>query len=120
MPQSSPVETLLPRWTRTVSAMSRGQALVRSQCRVCGIQMREDPAALALQHGPLASLVDRSDRCRIVACEGTIFYLAARTYGRAWILLVSREDLRSRLAQAAPPLNANALQRRRATNADHR
>jgi hypothetical protein len=77
------------------------------------MQMRVDVEALMLKHGPTQSLVDRSDRCCMVACHGHVFYLAAHTYGRQWITLLKREDLVDQLAKAAPPQNAETLARSR-------
>lgn len=103
------VERLFPRWAQTLGALHRSNALVRSQCRCCGVQLRVDTEALALKHGPTASLIDRSDRCSMVACAGSVFYLASRTYGRAWLTLLAREDLRQGLDAAAPACNAETL-----------
>lgn len=103
------IERIFPRWARTLGALHYSNALARSQCRQCGVQLRVDVEALGLKHGPLASLIDRSDRCSIVTCHGSVFYLASRSYGRQWLPLLSREDLLRDLAKAAPACNAQSL-----------
>lgn len=103
------VDRIFPSWAQTLGALHRSNALVRSQCRCCGVQLRVDVEALALKHGPLATLIDRSDRCSLVACHGGVFYLAARTVGRQFLTLVSRGDLVEGLADVAPARNAQSL-----------
>ncbi|MCW2406926.1 hypothetical protein M2336_003610 [Sphingobium sp. B1D7B] len=73
------------------------------------MQLRVDLEALGLKHGPMATLIDRSDRCSMVACHGSVFYLASRSYGRQWLPLISREDLLLGLNTAAPPCDAKSL-----------
>ncbi|MCW2339117.1 hypothetical protein M2337_003407 [Sphingobium sp. B2D3A] len=104
------IDRIFPRWAQTLGALHHSNGLARSQCRRCGVQLRVDVEALALKHGAIASLIDRSDRCSMVACHGSVFYLAARTYGRQWLRLVSREDLLRDLETAAPPCNAQSLE----------
>jgi hypothetical protein len=79
------IELVFPRWAQTVGALRDSQAIVRSQCVRCGIQQRVDLDVATICFGGGASLVGRNDRCSVVACNGTIFYLAAHTYGRQWI-----------------------------------
>lgn len=97
--------TLFPRWAQSIGALLGSNALARSQCRVCGIQQRVDLDALAAKLGGAATLIERSDRCSVVACDGSVFYMAARTYGRQWITLGQIDGDEER----APPLNAQSL-----------
>lgn len=99
------IEPLFPRWAQSIGALLGSNALARSQCRGCGIQQRVDLEALAAKLGGAASLIDRTDRCSIVACDGSVFYMAARTYGRQWISLGrSGAD-----GEGAAPRNAQSL-----------
>ncbi|MBK9003564.1 MAG: hypothetical protein IPM41_06780 [Sphingomonadales bacterium] len=50
--------------------------------------------------------LDQLDRCSVVGCHGSVYFLAARSYGRQWLTLLSGED---RLAGAAPAANALTL-----------
>lgn len=78
---SSPLETraetiaLRPRWMDRAAEMLRMSALVRFRCAKCGTLLRADIVA---RHGGGVSLVDRMERCRIVGCAGSTFYLASR------------------------------------------
>ena len=101
-----------PRWVQSIGMLTRTNSLVRSQCYECGVQLREDPAQLAATLGLAASLIDRSDRCRMVACHGHVFYMAAWSYGRAWILLAERADLLAKTKDAVPAVNAQTLHRK--------
>src|SRR3546814_16957453 len=47
--------------------------------------------------------------CSVVGCHGRVYFLAARSYGRQWLTLLSSDDLRASLAEAAPPANAVSL-----------
>lgn len=60
----------------------------------------------ALRFGASASPVDQLDPCNVVGCHGSAFFMVARTYGRQWIVMLSRDDLR---ASAAPAANAVSL-----------
>jgi len=53
--------------------MQRLQIQVRTQCRRCGALMRADLDELVARYGGSASLVDRQERCRMVACDGAAF-----------------------------------------------
>lgn len=90
--RSAGVAHIFPLWTQTLGLLWRSNALVRAQCRVCGIQQRVDTETMALKLGREASPIDHAERCNIVACHGTVFYMAARTYGRQWISLTMRAD----------------------------
>src|SRR3546814_16326080 len=47
--------------------------------------------------------------CSVVGCHGRVYFLAARSYGRQWLTLLSSDDLRASLAEAAPPATAVPL-----------
>lgn len=83
--------------------------LVRSQCRRCGALMRVELADLVARHGEGWSLIDAQERCRMVACDGAAFYLAAATYGAPWRVLLEDERLRATLVDAPPPITAQVL-----------
>jgi hypothetical protein len=89
--------------------MARRNMLVRSQCRRCGALMRVELADLVARHGEGWSLIDAQERCRMVACDGAAFYLAAPTYGAAWRILLEDERLRETLVDAPPPITARVL-----------
>ncbi len=63
-------------------------ALVRTRCTQCGTLLRVELEDIVARFGPEHSLVDRLDRCRMVGCVGTTFYLVSRSYGRAWTRLL--------------------------------
>lgn len=92
---------MIPRWAQSIGGLLASNALARSQCTTCGIQQRVDLAALAAKLGGAATLIGRSDRCAVVACDGSVFYIAARTYGRQWIALRVRDGE----GMQAPPRN---------------
>ena len=100
---------IFPRWASSWGALARSNALVRSQCRCCGIQQRVDAGVQAVRFGASSSPVDLLDRCTVVACHGDTFFMVARSYGRQWISMVARDDLRAALAYAAPAANAQSL-----------
>lgn len=59
-----------------------------------------------LRFGATGSPVDLRDKCMVVGCNGTTFYLASRTYGRQWIAMDTRGDPRE---NTAPGVNAVSL-----------
>ena len=100
---------MFPRWASSWGSLARSNAMVRSQCRLCGIQQRVDASVQALRFGGAASPVDQVDGCSIVGCHGRVYFVVARSYGRPWLTMLSREDLRAALDQAAPAANAVTL-----------
>ena len=98
----SHIDRIFPQWSASWGQLARSNALVRSQCRQCGIQLRVDPAVQALRFGALTSPVDQLDACDVVGCHGQRFFMVARTYGRQWLTMVSRDVLRDTLSNAAP------------------
>src|SRR3546814_16417878 len=94
MTDTARIIALWPRWTSSVGAMQRLQIQVRTQCRRCGALMRADVDELVARYGGNASLIDRQERCRMVACDGATFYLAARRYGCPWRILIDDAALR--------------------------
>jgi hypothetical protein len=99
------LNTLWPSWTANIGAMQRIGAHIRSQCCNCGTQLRVDVDDLVARYGPAASLIDVLDRCAVVGCSGSIFYLAARTYDRPWLTLLRSPMLRATLV---PPVRGEA------------
>src|SRR3546814_18045810 len=85
--------------------MQRLQILVRTQCRRCGALMRADLDELVARYGGSASLIDRQERCRMVAWDGATFYLAAQRYGGPWRVLLEHAALREgpTIFPPAPP-----------------
>lgn len=102
MKDTARIIALWPRWTSSVGAMQRVQIQVRTQCRRCGALMRADLDELVARYGGNASLIDRQERCRMVACDGATFYLAARRYGGPWRILVDDAALRDGLSLCPP------------------
>lgn len=45
----------------------------------------------------------------MVACDGAAFYLAARTYGAPWRVLLEEAGLRETLADAPAPVTAETF-----------
>src|SRR3546814_18418445 len=82
--------------------MQRLQILVRTQCRRCGALMRADLDELVARYGGSASLIDRPERCRMVACDGATFYLAAQRYGGPWRVLLADAALLAGLTICPP------------------
>ena len=109
MTQSASITTLRPRWTASIAVLRQLQNLVRTQCRRCGALMRADLDDLAGRYGVHGSLFDRQERCRMVACDGAAFYLAARHYGGPWHILLGDPALRAGLDAGPEPLIANGL-----------
>ena len=79
---------LWPRWMDSAGTMLAIDALVRTRCTHCGTLLRVELEDVVARHGPNHSLVDRLDRCRMVGCVGATFYVASRSYGRAWTKLL--------------------------------
>lgn len=88
--------------------MLRLNAKLRSRCCACGTLMRVDLGEMVARHGPGHGLIDRLDRCRMVGCAGSVFYLAARAHGQDWTMLVRDADLLARFADL-PPVRTAAL-----------
>lgn len=82
--------------------MQQLQIQVRTQCRRCGALMRADLDELVARYGGSASLIDRQERCRMVACDGATFYLVARRYGDPWRILLDAAALRNGLGLCPP------------------
>ncbi len=85
MKSAANIVALWPRWINSAGEMLRMKALVRIRCCKCGTLMRAELDDIVARHGPDYSLVDKLERCRMVECEGSTFYLASRTYGREWM-----------------------------------
>lgn len=106
METGADIVTLLPRWMDHVGSMLRVNALVRTRCAKCGTLLRVELEDVVARHGPGYSLVDRLERCRMVGCVGSTFYLASRTYGRAWLTMLRDPALIADLDAIAPARTA--------------
>lgn len=80
--------------------------LVRSRCGTCGTLLRGELEEVVARFGPGHSLIDRLERCRMVGCVGSTFYLAARTYGGEWTALLRDSALVTSFESAAPTRTA--------------
>jgi len=100
------IASLFPRWASTWGELARTNALARSQCRCCGMQQRVDVSIQILRFGANGSPIDLRDKCMVVGCHGSVFYLVARTYGRQWITMDTRREPREAVA---PGVNAVSL-----------
>ena len=88
METGADIVALWPRWMDSAGTMLRMNALVRTRCAKCGTLLRVELEDVVARHGPGYSLVDKLERCRMVGCIGTTFYVASRTYGQAWTTLL--------------------------------
>jgi hypothetical protein len=93
METSADIVALWPRWMENVGTMLRMKALVRSRCCQCGTLMRVEMEDVVARHGANYSLVDKLERCRMVECYGSTFYLVSRTYGGQWTTLLREPRL---------------------------
>lgn len=106
METSADIIALWPRWMDSVGTMMRMNALVRTRCAKCGTLLRVELADVAARYGPGYSLVDKLERCRMVGCVGSTFYLLSRTYGRDWTTLLRDPDLIAGFETRAPARTA--------------
>lgn len=106
METGADIIALWPRWMDSVGTMFRMNALVRSRCAKCGTLLRVELVDVVARHGPGYSLVDKLERCRMVGCVGSTFYLASRTYGRDWTTLLRDPDLIASFETRAPARTA--------------
>lgn len=103
METGAEIIALWPRWMDGAGEMRRMNALVRSRCAICGTLLRVDLDDVIARHGLDHSLIDRLERCRMVGCAGSTFYLASRTYGQAWTPMLRDPALLKTFA-ALPPV----------------
>ncbi|MBI0533594.1 hypothetical protein WR25_02710 [Diploscapter pachys] len=103
METEADIISLWPRWMDSAGTMLAMNALVRSRCGTCGTLLRVELEDVVARFGPGHSLIDRLERCRMVGCVGSTFYLASRTYGRAWTALLRDPALVTSFEAAAPP-----------------
>ena len=108
METGADIIALWPRWTDSAGSMLGMNALVRSRCVKCGTLLRVELEDIVARHGVGYSLVDRLERCRMVGCIGTTFFLASRTYGREWMTLLRDPAIVRRFEQLAPARTALA------------
>lgn len=85
---SNALEHFRPRWMSTAGSLHATHALVRSVCSTCGEQFREETADLVARYGSTAVLIGKRERCRLVGCDGSVTFKAARQYGQPFIALV--------------------------------
>lgn len=71
--------------------------------------MRVDLDDMVARHGSGGSLIDMQERCRMVACDGAAFYLAAPGYGGPWRTLLGDPGLAEGLANGVAPVTAETL-----------
>lgn len=103
------IERIFPRWASSWGQLARSNALVRSQCRCCGLQQRVDAGVMAMRFGASSSPLDALDRCTVVGCHGETYFLVARSYGRSWIAMAARTDILDAIERGAPAANAMSL-----------
>lgn len=106
MQTGADIVALWPRWMDSAGTMLAMNALVRSRCAKCGTLLRVELEEIVARYGSGCSLVDKLDRCRMVGCIGTNFYLASRTYGREWTTLLRDPELVGSFATLAPARTA--------------
>lgn len=102
METAADIVTLWPRWMESAGEMLHMNALVRTRCCGCGTLMRADLNDLVARHGPGYSLIDKLERCRMVECISSTFYLASRTYGGRWTTLLRDPELVASFAELPP------------------
>ena len=90
----------------SAGAMLRMNALVRTRCCRCETLLRVDLSDVVARHGPGFSLIDRLERCRVVGCDGSAFYLSSRTYGGEWTKLLRDPELIARFEALLPARTA--------------
>jgi len=103
METAANVATLWPRWMENAGDLLQMKALVRSRCCQCGTLMRVEMEDVVARHGPGYNLVDKLERCRMVECIGSTFYLATRTYGGQWTTLL-RDPKLLEVFEELPPV----------------
>jgi hypothetical protein len=103
METAADVVALWPRWMENAGDLLRMKALVRSRCCQCGTLMRVEMEDVVARHGPGYNLVDKLERCRMVECIGSTFYLATRTYGGQWTTLL-RDPRLLEVFEELPPV----------------
>ena len=90
----------------SADTMRRMKPLVRSRCCKCGTLLRVELENVVARHGPGYSLVNKVERCRMVGCVASTFYLASRTYGREWTTLLRDPALVARIETFPPACTA--------------
>ena len=67
---------IVPEAWRTVGQMAEAGIRVRAWCRKCGTVLEVSPAMMAAYHGPGFSLLGLEAPCRVVGCDGRVFFMA--------------------------------------------
>ena len=88
MAHTADIVPFWPAWTRTLDEMVRRLARARSRCRRCHTLLRVDLETLRQQRGGSACLINRTDRCAVVGCNGTVYYLSAPATGAVYHVLI--------------------------------
>jgi hypothetical protein len=100
------IVALPPRWMDSVAEMLRMNALVRTRCASCETLLRIELEDVVARRGASHSLVDNLERCRMVGCIGSAFYVTSRTYGGAWTTLLRDPALVESLQTLTPGRSA--------------
>jgi hypothetical protein len=95
-------ETHLPRWSLSVGGLLRAKAEVRFACERCRTLFDVDLKALAQLRGCEACLVNVEARCKVSACRGRGFFLAAPSRDDALFPLVTARPFASWTAGPTP------------------
>lgn len=103
MEPAANIVTLWPRCMDSAGEMLWMKALARIRCCKCGALLQAELEDIVARHGPDHSLIDRLERCRMVECEGSTFYLASRTYRREWVTLL-RDRRLMKVFEELPPV----------------
>jgi hypothetical protein len=88
MDDTKTLERIRPRWMNTAGALHATHALVRSVCSKCGEEFREETADLVARYGSTAVMIGKRERCRLVGCDGSVSFKAARRYGLPFVPLL--------------------------------
>lgn len=93
MAHTAAIVPFWPAWTRTLDDMIRRLARARSRCRRCHTLLHVDLEVLRGRLGGEASLINRTDACAVVGCQGTVYYLGAVATGAAYHVLIDEAGL---------------------------
>lgn len=83
---------ILPFWCRTVGSAIDNGVVVRVACDSCHSVFDVDLRAIAAARGRAHSLVDARPLCKLTACRGSAYFLAARSMAEPFLTLISRDE----------------------------